>query len=61
MTDAQQRARRAACENMPPSLPGSRHAWWYAYCEKCGKETEHLSVLGGACVTCCKNEERQAG
>ena len=52
MTDAQGKNK---------SLPGSRHAWWYAYCEKCGKETEHLSVLGGACVTCRKNEERQEG
>jgi hypothetical protein len=38
------------------SMPGSRHAWWYDNCPKHGKQ-QHLSILGGKCVLCAKDDE----
>lgn len=51
MTTAQQNARQGACEQMPPSPPGSRHGWYYAECPVHGR-TEHLTYLGGRCAKC---------
>jgi hypothetical protein len=43
-------------EHPDPSPPGSRNAWYYAYCPTHGRSI-HLSYING-CVECKKMNEK---